>query len=95
MELVGAPLGEDLLSALGEHLREACVHLLRGLGHRTLDVVEDGLGVAEDGGATGDGGGDAPEGPGRVRDRALRLGGGHAPRLAGPAAERWRQHASG
>ena len=47
MELTSVPLGEDLLSCLGEHL-------LRGPGQRAL-------GAAGDGGATGDGGGGAPE----------------------------------
>jgi hypothetical protein len=51
MELAGAPLGENLLGSLGEHLREAREHpgrasaraplgehLLDGLGQSTLGV---------------------------------------------------------
>jgi hypothetical protein len=45
MELAGVPLGEDLLSSLGEHLREGREHLLRGLGQRTQGVAEDRLGA--------------------------------------------------
>jgi hypothetical protein len=86
MELAGAPLGKDLLGGLGEHLCEARENLLRGLGQRTLGAVEDGLGVAGDRGAAGDGGGGTPEWPGRVGVRALRL--------AWPATERRRRHAS-
>jgi hypothetical protein len=37
------PLGEDLLSSLGEYLREAREHLLRGLGQRTLGAGRTGL----------------------------------------------------
>ena len=65
--------GEDLLGGLGEHLREAREHMPGGLGERTLGAVKDGHGAA------GDGGDGVPEWPGRV-------GGGRAPRLAGPAA---------
>ena len=66
MELAGAPLGEDLLGGLGEHLREPREHLLRDPGQRILGVVEDEHGAAGDRGAAGDDGGSAPEWPGRV-----------------------------
>ena len=59
MELAGAPLGEDLLSGLGEHL-------LRDPGQRILGVAEDEYGAAGDRGAEGDDGGSAPEWPSRV-----------------------------
>ena len=67
MELAGAPLGEDLLRGLG-CLAPLGEHMFCGLGQRTLDTAEDGLGAAGDGCVAGDGGG-APEWPGRVGGR--------------------------
>jgi hypothetical protein len=46
MELGSAPLGEDMLGALGEHLCEEREHLLRALVQRTLGVSKDGLGAS-------------------------------------------------
>jgi hypothetical protein len=88
MELAGAPLGEDLLGGLGEHLREARKHLLRCLGQRTLGMAEDGYGTA------GDGCDGVSKWLDRVSGQVLPLEGGRAPRLAGPAAERRRWQVS-
>jgi hypothetical protein len=90
MELAGMPLGEDMLGVLGEHLCEAREHLLQGLGQRTLDAAEDGLGAAGDRSVAGDGGGGARQGglAGSAPERcALEAVARHA--LAGPVAERW------
>jgi hypothetical protein len=71
MELAVAPLGEDLLGGLGEHLRKACEYPGRAPtprpGLATLGAVGDGgtAGMAACGGPL--------EWPGRVSGRALCL----------------------